>query len=371
MRISIRKKRTKVGWSIFLDYNTPSNRYEFLKLYLLDEAILGRKLTSEEKNFNRETTIKVEAIRLKRLTESQNGILRQYGLEVKKKTGQTLLSYFDKVMREREDTSDSNMGGWFSLKKHLVNFIGNKVVRFVDVDMEFLNRFRRYLLTQRNENGRRLARNSALSYFTKLRIVIRHAVDDKYLLENPLKNAKTITAEETKREFLTIDELKRLRDTDCADNILKRAFMFSCFSGMRFSDIKKLTWGDIQHSEDSGYFIRYRQMKTGGEVFIYISDEAYQILGIKGSSEQRPFEGLYYSAYKNQLLRDWMVSAGIQRKVTFHSGRHSFATLQLNAGTDITVVSNLLGHKNLKTTQIYAKVMNVRKKEAVNRISLF
>src|SRR5690606_19662724 len=128
MRISIRKKRTKNGWSVFLDYNTSQNRYEFLKLYLLDEEKLGRKLTPSEKIFNRETEIKAEAIRLKRLTESQNGILLQYGLEIKKRTQQTLLSYCDKVMAEREDTSSSNLGNWNSAKRHLVHFVGDKVI---------------------------------------------------------------------------------------------------------------------------------------------------------------------------------------------------------------------------------------------------
>ena len=370
MRISIRKKKTNKGWSIFLDYNTPHNRYEFLKLYLFDEVALGRKLTPEERNFNRETEIKAQAIRMKRLTDSQNGILRQYGLEVKKRTEQTLLGYFDMVMREREDTSNSNIGNWNSAKKHLVHFIGDKVVRFTDVDIELLNRFKQHLLTTRNENGRQLARNTALSYFTKLRIVIRHAVEEKYLMENPLRKIKNISPEESKREFLTIDEMKRLRDANCADPTLKRAFMFSCFTGMRFSDIKKLVWEDVQNAEDCGHFVRYRQKKTGGEVFIYLSGEACQFLGNKKEGEYLPFKGLSYSAFKNRQLRDWMLKADVVRKISFHCARHSFATLQLNAGTDITVVSNLLGHKNLKTTQIYAKVMNIRKKEAVNRISL-
>lgn len=175
--------------------------------------MLGRKLTPAEKNFNRETQIKAEAIRLKRLTDSQNGILRQYGLEIKKRTQQTFLSYFDKVMRDREDSSSSNLGNWNSAKRHLVHFIGDKVVRFTDVDIAFLNRFRQYLLTHKGKNGRQLARNSALSYFTKIRIVIRQAVEEKYLMENPLKKIKNISPEESKREFLSIDELKRLRDT--------------------------------------------------------------------------------------------------------------------------------------------------------------
>jgi len=369
MTISIRRKKSKKGYHVYLDYNTPQNRYEFLKLYLLDEKILGRKLTVEEKNRNRETDKKVQAIWRQKMDQQQNDVLKLYGIDHRHKLQMTFLEYFDKIMKERERTSSSNLGNWNSAKKHLVQFMGDKVIRFTDIDKAFLNDFKKYLLTNRNKNGRTLARNTALSYFTKLRVVIKQAVEDRYFHENPLLRVKNIYPEESKREFLTITELKKLKDTPCEDRILKRAFLFSCFTGMRFSDVKKLRWEDIRYSEESGHFIRYRQQKTGGEVLIYVSEEALQFLGDK-SAGKNPFDGLIYSAWKNQQLRNWCNSAGVHRKITYHCSRHSFCTNLLNAGTDITVVSNLVGHKNLKTTQIYAKVVNVRKKEAVNRISL-
>ncbi len=369
MTISIRKKKTKKGYHVYFDYNTPHNRYEFLKLYILDEKILSRKLTLEEKDRNKETEKRVQAIWRQKMDQQQNDVLRLYGIDHRKKLQTTFLEYFDKIMRERDNTSESNLGNWNSSKKQLVHFVGDKIVKFTDVDKEFLNAFKKYLLTNPNANGRTLARNTALSYFTKVRVVIKHAVEERYFHENPLRRVKNITPEETKREFLSIDELKKLKNTECEDPILKRAFLFSCFTGMRFSDVKKMQWDNIQYSEESGYFIRYRQQKTGGEVLIYVSEEALQFLGDKKSGIE-PFTGLIYSAWKNQQLRNWCHMAGIHRKVQFHCARHSYATNLLNSGTDITVVSNLLGHKNLKTTQIYAKVINVKKKEAVRRISL-
>lgn len=369
MTISIRKKKTTKGYHVYLDYNTPHHRYEFLKLYLLDEKILDRKLTAEEKNRNKETEKKVQAIWRQRMDQQQNEVLKLYGIDHRKKLQTTFLEYFDRVMKERENTSDSNLGNWSSAKKQLVHFIGDKVVKFTDVDRTFLNDFRQYLLTNHNKNGRTLARNTALSYFTKLRVVIKQAVEEKYFHENPLRRVKSITPEDSKREFLSIDELKILKNTGCEDRILKRAFLFSCFTGMRFSDVKKLRWEDVRYSDESGHFIRYRQQKTGGEVLIYVSEEALQFLGEKREGTN-PFDGLIYSAWKNQQLRNWFHLAGIHRKVSFHCARHSYATNLLNSGTDITIVSNLLGHKNLKTTQIYAKVINIKKKEAVTKISL-
>ena len=82
------------------------------------------------------------------------------------------------------------------------------------------------------------------------------------------------------------------------------------------------------------------------------------------------FEGLKYSAYLNKLLRNWIQSAGITKHITFHCFRHTYATLQLFNGTDIYTVSKMLGHKDLKTTQVYIKIVDAAKREATNRITI-
>jgi integrase len=189
-------------------------------------------------------------------------------------------------------------------------------------------------------------------------------------MKDPLQKIKTVAPDETRREFLTIEELKALKAAPCDDPTLKNAFLFSSLTGMRFSDVHKLTWGDITYSESMGNIIRFKQKKTKGEVTIFVSDEALNLLGQKGRAEEKVFINLTYSAYKNIKLKEWFLRAGITKKSHYHVSRHSFATLQLNAGVDITTVSKLLGHKNLKTTSIYAKVMDIKKKEAVNKISL-
>jgi integrase len=268
MTISIRRKKTLKGISLFLDYNTRTNRYEFLKLYLFDEEILDRKLTRAEKEHNREIEMKVEIIRAKRMQEFISGTFKLYGIEHKQRLESSFLAYFDKIMNERQETSESNRGNWKSARNHWVNFAGKRNIRFADIDEKLLDGFRRYLLTSHDINGIKgegLARNSALSYFTKLRVVIKQAVKDKYLQENPLEKVKGIQPEETKREILTTDEMRKLFNTPCDDPLLKRAFLFSCLTGMRYSDVMNLKWANVQHSSDTGYFIRFRQKKTEGE----------------------------------------------------------------------------------------------------------
>ena len=124
-----------------------------------------------------------------------------------------------------------------------------------------------------------------------------------------------------------------------------------------------------------GYFINYSQKKTKGVEVYPISEQAYSFT--KGSEnpknmeqDKNVFENLPYSAYHNKQLAKWILDAGIMKKISFHSFRHTFATLQLFNGTDIYTVSKMLGHKDLKTTQIYAKIVDEAKREASNKIKL-
>ena len=82
------------------------------------------------------------------------------------------------------------------------------------------------------------------------------------------------------------------------------------------------------------------------------------------------FEGLKYSAYHNKHLFQWIGAAGITKDITFHCFRHTFATLQLSEGTTLYTVSKMLGHRNIKTTQIYAEIVNKTKREAADKIKL-
>lgn len=101
-----------------------------------------------------------------------------------------------------------------------------------------------------------------------------------------------------------------------------------------------------------------------------ISEQAYNLLGERGKPADKVFEGLKYSAYENKYLYQWIADAGITKKITFHSFRHTFACLQLANGTDIYTVSKMLGHRELKTTQIYAKVIDQTKRTAADKIKL-
>jgi integrase len=177
-----------------------------------------------------------------------------------------------------------------------------------------------------------------------------------------------VKQKESERQFLTFEELKALFHTECEVLELKTAAIFSALTGLRWSDLINLTWSSIQHSEMSGYFISFIHVKTERPQTINVPQQAIEILGTPGIPGQKIFKDLKYSVWTNLKLAEWVLKAGIIKKITFHCFRHSFATLQLSLGTDIYTVSKLLNHKNLKTTQIYAKVIDLKRKEAAERI---
>lgn len=176
-----------------------------------------------------------------------------------------------------------------------------------------------------------------------------------------------IDYEDVKKEYLTLDEVKQLAATPCDIPVLKAASLFSCLTGLRISDIMNLQWSDFGIAPDQGYCIRIRTQKTKTEATLPISHEAFELCGEVGIG--KVFKGLNRSMI-NYPLKNWLKQAKIQKHIIFHCFRHSYATLQIAAGTDIYTVSKMLTHRNVSTTQIYAELVNEKKRESANKISL-
>jgi integrase len=248
----------------------------------------------------------------------------------------------------------------------------NGNLKFADLNEKFCNEFKEYLLTTKSNKSNKttLAQNSAVSYFNKLKATLKQAYKDGYLQSDLNGKIQPVKQAETQRNFLTIEELNSLVKTECNNPLLKRAALFSALTGLRFSDIKNLVWGELEYIEGNGYFIQFKQQKTKGVEMMPISEQAYSLLGERKEATDKVFEGLTYSAYENKHLYQWIGAAGITKDITFHCFRHTFATLQLSKGTDIYTVSKMLGHRELKTTQIYAKIIDQTKREAADKIKL-
>ena len=362
MKVTLRQRTKNGKVSLYLDYYDKGKRkLEYLRLYLIDKP-----RTPEERSFNKKTLQLGESIRSKRQLELQNGI---YGFQDTEKINSLFLTYFELLAEKRRD-SEGNYGNWLSALKHLKNWEKSNV-RFADIDREWLEDLKYYFVHEaKTKQGRALSKNSCVSYFNKVKAALKEAAKDGIILRNPAEDVDGIKEAETKREFLTLEELKRAATAYCEIEVLKNAFIFSALTGLRFSDIEKLTWGEIQYSKENGNYIRFKQKKTKGQETLPIAEDALKYMGERKEGNEKVFKDLTYSDFNNAKLREWMIRAKVEKHITFHCARHTYATLQLTLGTDIYSVSKLLGHKSLKTTEVYAKIIDEKKIEAANRIKL-
>lgn len=378
MAIKVKLRQKEISGkrqSLYLDFYPPIShpktgeptRREFLGLYIFEKA-----KTPFDKQHNKETLGLAEQIRQKRENYlNKPEIYTGYELEqlkIKERGEQNFVEYFKQLADKRQTSNHDN---WVAAYNYLETFTkGN--LKFSDLNEKFCNDFKEFLLTTKSNKSEKatLSQNSALSYFNKLKATLKQAYKDGFLLTNLNAKVETIKAAETQRNFLTIEELNTLVKTECQNKLLKRAALFSALTGLRFSDIHKLVWGEVEFIEGNGYFIQFKQQKTKGVEMMPISEQAFSLMGERKEPTEKVFEGLTYSAYSNKHLYQWIGAAGITKNITFHCFRHTFATLQLSKGTDIYTVSKMLGHRELKTTQIYAKIIDKTKREAADKIKL-
>lgn len=368
-KVSLRQKPISGSRkSLYLDfYPAISNpdtgkttRREFLGLYIYDKA-----KTPLDKKHNKETLELAENIKATRQLEIQKG---QFGFISDAKRKADFVAYFAMLAEKR---NGSNTDNWTSTLNYLKDYTGGKL-SFDEVTVQKMEGFKDFLLQTNSKRSTkaRLSQNTRVSYFNKVKAALKQAYKDGYLQTDINKNLQSIKTAETQRQFLTIEELNKLSKFDCSLPLLKEASLFSALTGLRFSDIVKLTWANVQYTKKEGYYLQYTQQKTKGVEVLPISEQAYRLLGKKGKPEDRIFEGLKYSAYTNAQLTKWVAKAGITKDITFHCFRHTYATLQLSNGTDIFTVSKMLGHRELKTTQVYAKIIDQAKRAAADKIKI-
>jgi len=362
MKVTLRQRNQGGKTSLYLDYYHKGKRKtEYLNLYLEPNP-----KTKEQKDVNKKTQQLAETIRAQRQIEIQNGT---FGFRDNEKLKGSFTSYLQLLASKRQDSA-GNYGNWDSMIKHLKAFIPQDI-SFEFVNRQFVQDFKEYLDKKAIAHGnQRLSQNSKYSYFNKLRAALKQAVKDGIIPHNPAEGVEAFKQGEPEREFLTLDELQACVKAECDIPQLKTAFIFSCLTGLRWSDIQKLLWSEVQHSNEMGYYIRFRQKKTKGAETLPISEQAFNLLGERQDKDARVFVGLKYSAWHNLKLQQWVMRAGVTKTITFHCARHTYATLQLTMGTDIYTVSKLLGHRELKTTQVYAKIIDDKKKEAATKIKL-
>ena len=379
--VRIRFKQLSNGnQSIYLEYYTGDvirkenyvggkRKYEFLKLYLIPER------TREDKAKNEATLALAKAIQSRRIVEVQNDA---HGFQNTNKSRVNLLDYLENIGKQSAEQGSRNYARTVLNTVRALKLFRGDYIAFRDVDKEFLSEFTDFLRQMPKaskygvlKTGGRLSNNSVVSYYGTLRTAINRAYKEGIITVNPTKEfdfASKVRQEPSRREYLTIDELKTLINTECRHEIVKRAFLFSCLCGLRVSDIRKLRWCDLQRS-GGRVRIEITMQKTKEPLYLPISDEALKWLPERGEANGSDFIfPLTHEGTVNDTLQHWAKVAGITKHISFHVSRHTHATMMLTLGADLYTVSKLLGHKNIATTQIYAKIVDKKKEEAIGLI---
>lgn len=341
--ITLREKPLKDGrLSLYLDiYEDGMRRYEFLKLYLLPET------NDATRAKNKDTRKLAEVVRGKRLVEAQNSA---FGF-AQKRDKAYLLPTYEKFRKER------NSCVYNIVSTHLRTICPPRM-KVSQINEHWVSTFVRYL------RDRDVSDNTIAEYLAMFRVFWGWCVKKGIVSGNPF-GAIILNTKQAVREYLTIDELKLLIDTPTKFSV-RKPFLFSCFTGLRWSDVTALRWSAVE--EYGGRTrIRFRQKKTSEYTIMDINEQAVSLMGERGEDDALIFNCKKICACNLQLGK-WTKSAGIKKHITFHCARHTFATMMLTLGADLYVVSKLLGHSDISTTQIYAKIVDKRKQEAVDLI---
>lgn len=371
MQISLKRKKLKNDkFSLYIEYYKGSqldkdgkrihNRdFEYLKLYPHQNP-----KTASEKKENKEIEVLSEQILSIRKAEFFQG---RFDIKNTAKSKRRFLDFFVEKTEEKIN-SPKNYGNWTATLVHLKQCISPNL-QFEEIDENFIKKVRNYFDTEaKTKSDTLLSLNSKYSYFNKFKACLRAAFDEGYLSINYASKVKSFEQAESQREYLTYKELQALANTNCKYSVLKRAFIFSCLTGLRWSDINTMTWSEVRDEDNGISRVNFRQEKTDGVEYLYISEQSRELLGERQHPSERVFKGLKYGAvYNNEIVR-WCNRAGISKHITFHSARHTNAVLLLENGADIYTVSKRLGHREIRTTTIYAKIVDQKMKEAASLI---
>ena len=381
MKITLRSKPVANGSrSLFLEYyEKGKRRYEFLRLYIIPEV------DEQAKRENENALKKAQAVKAERTihpntipTEKskQQEKVRLAKEKYNKLTFMEWMDEYQQMMQDNGTYSKAAINQAKTIKDAVCQYLASickKDILLSKIDKQFVYGFLQFLgngYVQKHwrKENKPLSASTLRAYQTKFNTILNKAVKEGKMKANPfyrLDKSQTYRKCKGEREYLTIDEVQRFMTVETDGKETQRAFAFACFTGLRISDIRALRWTDIKNPDTSPTIVM-EQTKTHDVVRVPLGKMALSLLPERKNSSyvfHLPTATAVHTSCK------WIAEhAGINKNVSFHTSRHTFATLTLSACNDLKLVSELLGHKSVKTTQRYAEVMLANKTEAVNQV---
>ena len=261
------------------------------------------------------------------------------------------------------------------LRRFLQEKMNKKDIFLYQLSYSFIVDFEHFLRTTSPINkGQPLSNNGLMKHLERLKKLLNLAVKLEWVEKHPfIRFSLKFTKHD--RPFLTQSELDKLEQLELNSEhhrVTRDIFIFCCYTGLAYSDVKNLTEGHIVRGIDGEYWIYSKRAKSGQLLKIPILDKAMTILDRYKDPEGKPNEPalpVYCNQYLNEYLKEIRAISGINKKLTFHSSRHTFATtVTLANGVPIETVSKLLGHTKLSTTQVYARVLEKKVSEDMSSL---
>lgn len=381
MKITIRTRTLRTGSrSIYLDFYDKGKRWnEYLNLFLIPDD------EPDAKRLNEAAMAKANAIKSKRMlgieeeTETNDG---NHSELPKRVFADWLTDHIEEIRCNPAYAASTyrNYRSTVNVIKAYLQHLHRPRLLMAKIDKGFVLGFidfieHTYRNTKSPDNPKEMSPHTLHLYQSTLVRMLNAAVKEGVLDKNPfysLERKDRIGKQQAEKEYLTKEELMAFAEAPTVNETTKRAFLFCCFTGLRYGDVSALTWHDIRQG-DNGWIVSVKAMqKTGKQVTIPLNQSALNWLPDRSGCKpgQKVFDMTCLSAC-NRCLKKIAAAAGIEKNVSFHTARHSMATLSLAAGGNLYTVSKLLGHTSINSTQVYADVVMVTKIEAVNRISDF
>jgi len=355
MAVYLRKKSISGGRkSYYLDiWHGEKRRYEFLKLYTV------KARTKAQAGNNQKVKELAESIRSKRELELASS---DYDIIPKFKRNTDFLAYFEHFYNNYQNKDIRLVKGAFT---HFSLFIQKREIKYLSVknlDEQICRDFKKYL--EDHLHGETIA-----NYFKKFRSVIQKAVREKLILEDITKKITVTKTEGLKKDILTFDEIQKMAEAPCGNEQVKRAFLFSLNTGLRFVDVKALRWSNIDFKENKIHYIqaKTRHISKTANHTLDLNPTALNMIGKKGNPDELVFTLPSHTGCLHSLNK-WAKNAGIEKHITWHCARHSIAVNLLTNGTDVKTVAGILGHSGLAHVDKYLRVIDELKKQAINRL---
>jgi integrase len=371
-KVYLRGRALKTGnVSLYLYSNDDGKIY---RQSLENKYILVPELTLKQKNQNKENLTKAE-LESDRVNDNVSRELA--GLPQKRQTNILLTDYITMLCEQAK--AEGRRSRWYELQS-LCNHVAkcNAKIKLSNADAKFVREFIKYSETEAVDShytkskpkNKGVSENTRWTWCRNLKSVFQTAIRAKLISRNPfaeLESKELPHVQLDRRDYLDVEDVRKLMATECKSSEVKRVFLFCCFVGMRYGDVRKLTWREIGR-DDNGLFVSTIQEKTHDPLKAYISKtaEAFMPQRNEAPDDAQVFK-LPNNAYCNKVVKDWAKDAGVKKRITFHMSRHTAATMLLNLDTALEVVAKQLGHKRTATTEIYAKIVGRTQSAAISK----